>query len=287
MLEPDIKPPRLLLLKAPFGTLHAQLYENRQGDGPVAVIWPSIFSTAAVQHRLVTELAKTNTVIAFDPPGHGRSGIETAGNLTMTNIASASLKMVEDNTNGPVHWVGTSWGGLVGIEAALVSPDRFGHLACLNTPFAFERSYFGKTAMLPLMARMMGTTRIFSDGVADDFFLETTRGCDRDAMDAHRKTFSKGNARQLAEAAALIFKRRKDARSRLRSLSVPTLVIAGTQDRMYDIRMQRAAADAIANGSFATVDAAHIAAVDQPEEVLRLLRSSWAVAATQPQEVAV
>lgn len=266
-------------IPTPFGTLAATLHlaKGQHPKGETVVVWPSLFSTWAVQHQLIDALSENRTVLAIDPPGHGASLINSASALTMQACAQAACDLVDVLCMQHPLWVGTSWGGLVGLEIARRNPARLTHLACLNTPFNSERSLFDRRNYLTLLARLVGTRMLFSNGVAKTFYLPSTRTDPQkaEAMRAHEETFTNGNAQGLAAAAKLIFKEAGDMRPSLSSINVPTLVIAGLHDQMYDLKDQRAAANALSNGRFIALNAAHIAAVDATEAVESALEAAW------------
>lgn len=270
--------PTMFAAPAPFGNLCGTLHSPRDGaTEPVVVLWPSIFSTAAVQSDLIAILSRTRNVLAIDPPGHGASRVAIPTALTMVACAEATFALLDQANLGTVVWVGTSWGGLVGVEAALSHPGRLAHLACLNTPFAWDGPGWGKARWLPLMARTIATNRLFANGVAGDFFLPETRAdpARAAAMATHDSGLRSGDRRQLAAAANLIFRKRADARPSLPKIDVPTLVIAGTKDRLYPQALQCTSAGMIPGAHFKLVESAHIAAVDCPAIVANLLEEAW------------
>ena len=267
-----------------FGTLAASVIapSGAAADTPPVVVWPSVLSTARVQAALVEELAHDAVVVAVDPPGHGVSRIDDADALSMAACARATWDLL-DEAFGPatgrgVRWVGTSWGGLVGLEAARAQPQRISHLACLNTPFAFEPPRAWRPAWLPLLGRLVGTTPLFAAMTARTFFLRTTRRDEAraQAMAAHRETFTGGDRRQLAGALRLLFVRRHDLRALLATTTGATLVVAGRHDGTYPVADQRRAAERNPLATFAVVDSAHIAAVDATAAVVSRLREAWA-----------
>ena len=271
-----------------FGTLAGAVFDarvhRRRALADLVVVWPSVLSTARVQRGLVSLLAADHVVLAVDPPGHGSSRIERASQLSNAACAEATWDLIDaaavglDARQAPtVRWVGTSWGGLVGLEASLSSPARVSHLSCLNTPFAFTAPPALRPAALPLLARGLGTSPLFAAMTARSFFLPRTRRdpSKRAAMAAHRATFTDGDRQQLAAALRLLFVDREDATAQLGQVDVPTLVIAGAHDPMYSPAAQRESADRLPRGWFEVVDSAHIAAVDATAEVAEHLTRSW------------
>ncbi|MDB5731926.1 MAG: alpha/beta hydrolase fold protein, partial [Variovorax sp.] len=66
-----------------------------------------------------------------------------------------------------------------------------------------------------------------------------------------------------------------DLREGNRHLALPTLVIAGTQDEATPPAMSEAIAEAIPGAQLATLDAAHLSAVEQPAQFAALVTAFW------------
>lgn len=66
-----------------------------------------------------------------------------------------------------------------------------------------------------------------------------------------------------------------DFREGNRRIAVPTLVIAGLQDEATPLAMSEAIAAAIPGARLATIDAAHLSAVERPVEFTQLLIDYW------------
>ncbi|WP_374221267.1 alpha/beta fold hydrolase [Variovorax sp. E3] len=58
-------------------------------------------------------------------------------------------------------------------------------------------------------------------------------------------------------------------------MAVPTLVIGGLQDEATPLAMSQAIAGAIPHAKLATIDAAHVSAVERPAEFAQLLIDFW------------
>jgi len=66
-----------------------------------------------------------------------------------------------------------------------------------------------------------------------------------------------------------------DFRESNHRVAVPTLVIGGLQDEATPMAMSQAMATAIPHARLETIDAAHLSAVERPEEFARLLIDFW------------
>jgi pimeloyl-ACP methyl ester carboxylesterase len=66
---------------------------------------------------------------------------------------------------------------------------------------------------------------------------------------------------------------RRDSHALLGEIRVPTLVVAGSDDRLIPLEETRRMADAIPNAQFTTIpDAGHLAPVEQPIVLGRVLK---------------
>ncbi|MEN0088054.1 MAG: alpha/beta hydrolase [Pseudomonadota bacterium] len=238
--------------------------------GRVFVIWPSIFSTAAAFHELANRLAAHGRVFAIDPPGHGQSPL--LSEMTMQNCATATLRTLDLLGVRNFVWIGTSWGGLVGIETARLAPERFEKLICLNTPVSFEGQTLSSRFIMT-MALLAGPTRFFAKRVAETFFLPKTRRSvlRRQAMDAFGRGLANNSRRELFGAANLVFKTRTDSWSALASVDVDTTLVAGEFDGMYAAAQQQQKSEGIDHLTFCTLPTAHISAVDEPDMTTKII----------------
>jgi 3-oxoadipate enol-lactonase len=66
-----------------------------------------------------------------------------------------------------------------------------------------------------------------------------------------------------------------DFRESNHRIAVPTLVIGGLRDEATPLAMSQAIAGAIPNARLATIDAAHVSAVERPVEFAQLLIDFW------------
>jgi 3-oxoadipate enol-lactonase len=239
------------------------------------VLWPSLFSDRHMYDRLIPLLDRDHELILFDPPGHGESGLCSAP-LTLAATARASLDALDRLGIGRVRWVGTSWGGMIGIHAALQAPNRIAHLACLNTPFDLGARPDAGTRFIVAGARWLGRTTLFANGVARSFFRPETLTTDPYFAAHQLAVFLKGDRHSLHRVAQHVLIERENLTPLLPSLTVPTLVLAARQD-LYPSSAMQAAARLIPGGRFSLIeDSRHISAADAPGAVNAAMRGAWA-----------
>jgi pimeloyl-ACP methyl ester carboxylesterase len=104
-------------------------------------------------------------VLAPDIRGHGRSGRPsrmTAAAFTIPRMANDLAQLLDHTGVGPVHWVGNSLGGILGLQLLGRSEGRFKTFATFGTPYslglprlaAHAIQWTHATLGAPLYARM-------------------------------------------------------------------------------------------------------------------------------------
>jgi 3-oxoadipate enol-lactonase len=258
-----------------IGPLAVERRGHASSEQPPLVLWPSIFSDRHLYDRLIPFLEQDSALVLLDPPGHGQSGL-AATPLTLAATARASLSILDQLGIAAVRWVGTSWGGLIGIHAALQSPDRIVHLACLNTPFNLTPTTDIGTRFIVSGAKWIGRTGLFANGVARSFFRPETIAEDTDFANRHRAVFLNGSRSHLYRVAQHVLIDRENMSPLLPGLATPTLVLAGRQD-MYPVIAMQTTASLIPGARFQIIeDSRHISAADAPSAVNSALRNAWA-----------
>src|SRR5581483_10040731 len=195
-------------------------------------------------------LARTTRVIAFEMPGFGTSPAneqsrdiaELAGSLC---AAIAALGITSYNL------MGTSFGGKVATHMALQDQDKTQALILLS-PAVF------RTAERPPMATPEERRKVMH-AHPERFPL---RAGDP-AVDAKQETLVRRLIGPPRDAAL---------EAKLSSLSVPTLVVFGTEDRLTPPEMARFYRQHYGNAHLMLIyDAAHLVDVDRPEAVAEVV----------------
>ncbi|MBI2698801.1 MAG: alpha/beta hydrolase [Mycobacterium sp.] len=207
-----------------LGRLHVQ----RQGSGPVTVLWHSLFLDSRSWAPLVDalgEVAPRRTVVAVDGPSHGRSAPVTR-DFTFDECAQAAGEVLDGlGIDEPVDWVGNAWGGHIGILLAATQPRRIRTLATIGTPVHAVDWRFRVTKGWPLVAlyRLFGPTRVISDPLS-----RALLGPDGSAevMESFRQADRTG----MYHAARSMMLKRPDLHDRLPHIAAPTLMLAAHDD---------------------------------------------------------
>lgn len=240
------------------------------GRGEVIVLWPSILADHGIYRAQIEAWRDRHRLIVIDGPGHGRSG-PPPGRFTMPMCAKAVAEILDaTKVDRPVIIVGTSWGGLVAGEFALALPHRTRAVVMLNVPVNAPEKSIGDHFVVWSAAWMHGTS-LFQDGVAEDFFLPSTRSRRGPAMDGFNEQLRLADGDAMSTAVASVLVDREPLAPRMKDIVAPVLFVAGRHDTLYPPDSLRRAAATLPNGRFQVLDTAHISVVDAPAETTALI----------------
>lgn len=204
--------------------------------------------------------------LAVDLPGHGRS--PGAVRVSIEALSDWVAEFIETAGLEKAHVFGHSMGSLVALDMAIRHPRRVAKLALLGTavpmpvgdaflaaaaddsPAAFDmQSVWGQARNVALAASPV-------PGIA-------LIGAGRQLVGRARP-----GVQHAGLAACHAYAPSIDS---IRSLQVPTLVIAGRRDQMTPLKAGQALAKEIPGAELAVLDCGHAMMGEAPREVLRLL----------------
>lgn len=145
------------------------LHVGRDGSGPPAVFWHSLWVDSRSWGPLVNKLGADRRVLTIDGPGYGRSS-PIHRDFTLDDCATAAVEILDQlGIDEPVDWVGNAWGGHVGITLAISQPHRLRSLVTIAAPPTpvSRRQRWTKTYPLALIYRLMGPNRFITKALFD------------------------------------------------------------------------------------------------------------------------
>lgn len=215
----------------PYATLNgADLYYEVHGEGRPIILLPGFDSGSWNFEAQIEALARSLKVVAFDPRGIGLSD-DAPRNFDMAAMARDALALLDHLGLRRAAVVGTSMGGFVGLEMALQRPRRVTHLVLVATtaggadaiiadPTVTDRLRFGANQATTIDGAPEITVHF-----SDRFIAERPEVVERFLQ--QRAEFARPGGDFLERLDTAV---KFDATGRLDRLSMPTLIMSGTDD---------------------------------------------------------
>jgi 3-oxoadipate enol-lactonase len=257
------------LIDTVLGTVRVQV----SGSGEAMMFWPSLLMTGDMWAAQAEHFGGDHQVILVDPPGFGESQ-----KLTTTFTFEECARCIVDILDGlglqRTHFVGNSWGGMIGGTFAATYPDRIGCAVLMNCTAspagARQKLEYG---FLLRMAGLLGGIRPpLTRSVLKAFLGPTTFLIRPDVVAFVRDSVQRVDIRSGAWAVRSVVPRRPDQRALLSKVRTPVLVVAGVEDATFPLPETTAMAEAIPGAAMAVLEGvAHLAALEDPSVVNKLI----------------
>lgn len=250
------------------------------GDGNPLVLLPGFGSDVTVFARQVPALAERYRVLGVNPRGVGLSDAPETEQYDVATAAADAAAVA----GAPAHVIGASLGAAVALELALTHRECVRSLT-LVTPFVRAGARLsavieawcrlGAEASHETLARALVPWLFSPAFLADDTRRER-------AARALSQTAARVPARTLERYAAAVREWSGTREEGLGRISVPTLVVAGSEDLLTS--GVEKIAESIPGASLVTIaGAAHAVALEAPEAVNEALLQHLAAVDTEPE----
>ena len=249
------------------GSAHLHVVEDGPADAPVLVLGPSLGTDLGLFDAQVSALADTHRVLRYDLRGHGRSPV-VPGPYTVADLAGDVVAALDERGIDRFSYAGVSLGGAIGLQLAVMVPDRLARLIVMASAARFPDPPSWKARAERVRAEgteFLVPSRIgawVTPGFAEEQPAETER-----LLAMLRSTPPEGYAACCETIESF------DVRDRLAEITAPTLVIAGADDPATPPDVVRAIADGIPDARFVVVpQASHLVSAEQPDAVTAEIR---------------
>jgi 3-oxoadipate enol-lactonase len=245
--------------------LHHQI--DGQEDARPLLLGGSLGTTLDMWERQLP-LSEHFRLIRFDHRGHGRSPVPTPPS-EIADLGLDVLALMDALELARASYCGLSIGGMVGLWLAGNAPERIERLVLMCTsadtgaPETWRRR--SRTVL------EAGSVDVVADDVVDRWLTPDGFAQNPSLRAELRAMLAACDPDGYAGCCRAI--ERMNLTEEVRRVRAPTLVVSGSHDRATPPEHQRRIADAIPGARYEIIaPAAHLAPVEQPDAVNRLIR---------------
>jgi 3-oxoadipate enol-lactonase len=254
----------------------ATLWYDEHGSGAETIVFAhGLLWDGRMFDAQVEALKSRYRCITFDFRGQGRSAV-AAGGYDMDTLSDDAAALIETLGGAPVHFVGLSMGGFVGMRLAARRPELIRSLVLMETSADAEPAdsapryramglvvrLLGKVGMRMVMPRVMRI--MFGGKFLDDPSREAERQLWRERGMANHRVGITRALRGIIERKAIV--------AELDRIHCPTLVMVGDQDVATVPEKSERIRAAIRGARLVIIPGAgHTSSVEEPQFVNRVL----------------
>ncbi|WP_264044271.1 alpha/beta fold hydrolase [Mycobacterium paraffinicum] len=239
------------------------------GTGPAVLLWPSLLMTGDLWAGQAARFGASHRLVLIDPPGHGGSE-RLRSAFTFADCARCVVDLLNGLGIAKAHFVGNSWGGMIGATFAARYPDRVDRAVLMNCTAskAGSAQKAKYAAMLRVAAVLGGIRPPLTRSALRAFLGPTTLRTRPDVVQTVRASLRAVNIDSARWAVRSVVPARPDQHALLGTIAAPVLVVAGAEDATFPAAETRAMAESIPDASFTVLDGiAHLAALEDPARV--------------------
>ena len=252
-----------------------QLSVLERGQGQIICFSHGLLFRKEMYAAQIEALSDTYRCVAWDHRGQGDSATPPGRVATIEQCTDDAIALIEALDAGPVHFVGLSMGGFVGMRIAARRPALIRSLVLIETaadtePVANQRKY----RRLNWAARLFGITRWLSGRVEPILFGKSfLNNADRQDEVELWRTRLMSNGRRVYKAVNGVIER--DAcMAECARITAPVLQLHGEEDVAITEARARQTSEAIPGARFELLPGTgHSASIEQPELVTSRIRA--------------
>jgi 3-oxoadipate enol-lactonase len=255
----------------------AEIHVEDTGKGPAVLFSHGLLWSTAMWRFQVAAFRDRYRCIAWDHRGQGKSEV-TASGYDMDTLTEDAAALIAQLGVAPVHFVGLSMGGFVGMRLAARRPELLRSLALIETasdeePLLNRPKYAAMAAMAQVVGMRPFVPKVMSIMFAKPFREDAARAGLREGL--VRELLANDTTGSRRAVGGVIWRKPVPA-AELSRIRAPTLVVSGEQDSAVVPARSRRTAEQIPAAKFVSIPrAGHSSSLEEPEAVNRALEGFW------------
>lgn len=245
-------------------------YDDAGPRGGASLVFShSLFFNRRMFDRLAAFFSGHYRIVSYDHRGQGESDAATVEQLHLDVLTEDAAALIQALDLGPVHFAGNSLGGFIALRLAIRHPELLRSVVVMGSSAEEEHAL---EAFAPLVRhiRQNGTTEVI-DSLMYIMFGDTTLSAHSHPVRDYWRQYILGLPHSIGDAAHQVVHRGSVVEA-LRTVNVPVLAIAGTEDHAYPPPISSEhIATATQGRQVAIGGAGHSVALEAADEVARHL----------------
>ena len=243
-----------------------QLHYEEYGSGNETIVFAHGY---LMSHKMfaaqINALKDRYRIIAYDHRCHGESEVVKTP-FGMYDLVDDGAALIDKLVGGPVHFMGMSTGGYVGVRLMVNRPELLKSVVLMDTSAESESAESLKQYNLLLtVVRYLGVRPVFSKAIAilmgEKFRTDPARKTEYQMWRRYIMGLNKTGLYQFGRA---IFDR-DSVHEHMSSIDIPTLMVVGDKDIPTPPEKARRLANTLPNAQLVLVpDAGHTAPTEEP-----------------------
>lgn len=242
---------------------HLQIHDNsifyqRSGiaGAPAIVLAHALGMDANMWLPQIATLEQHYDVIRYDLRGHGKSSV-TTGPYTLSQLGNDVIDLIDGLALNKVVFCGLSIGSGIAQWLALNAPQRLSAIVLCNSAAKFGVAEIWDQRIAAVVAGGMAG---FVENFIDRGFSPAFRNANPQLIASLHQQFIGCSAEGYVAACAAA--RELDFTDRLRSISLPTAIIAGSKDTSTTLKDARYLQSQIVGSTLFEIPGAHISNIE-------------------------
>lgn len=256
---------------------NVELFYEEKGSGPEVMLFSHGYLMDHTMYDHQVEAFKDEfRCIAYDQRGHGRSEAITSS-YDLDALVNDAIGLIEALKIAPVHFVGMSTGGFIGLRIALRRPELLKSLALIDTSADVEeKSKLSQYNLLLKTVNLVGWKPVIGRVMPilfNEVFLEDPKR--QDEVKKWRGIITGHNVKAVTAFGKAIFAR-DSVVNQLGNIKAPSVVIVGKHDAATPSAYAQTMADRIHDTRMRVIpDSGHSSPVEKPRAVAEAMRTFY------------
>jgi 3-oxoadipate enol-lactonase len=256
----------------------ATLFYSEQGGGDEAetlVFSHGLLMDSSMWDLLLPLFSPHYRVICFDHRGQGQSEHSGRG-FDIDQLVQDAAALIQAISKTPVHYVGLSMGGMVGMPLAVRHPALLKSLVLLNTSAQAEPKHRkAKYAAMKLIVKLVGTKPLARKIMPMMFGKSMLKNPEQQALVGQWQRKVAGLKKTILGPVSGVVDRR-DITQELKQIRCPTLIIAGEEDTVTPVSCARHMHQHIAHSKLHIIaQCGHGSALEKPDVVADAMKDFY------------